>query len=375
MSDKDKKGKKKKNKEEEKNEEEKKKKKKEAKKEKGKKDENKEEKDIRFKKEINSFPIFLSPNSPLQLLSNINSEMDSLSSTLKNNFGIYSFSSLNNQDFNINYSPSFITNNYNNYYDKEDFEIKELIIKANKLINNNKNNRKINNILSNDNDINKFKNKRTLSNELDYKYTNGSNDIFTNNFNNNFIYNNNNTNSDFYKYNNQKNRMNRNRKYSSKNNCNFDNDDSRNNYYINNRKKNSVNNDLYYVKKKDFINNYDNENYDNDNVIFQKYDFNDSNYQKKDEKSFDTSIKNKTKKIEDLYKYTNNPRRKPMIYTQPESLPINKISSYLENDNKRDNNYNKNMRSRDNNFIKKNSYLRFDNKGVNRGIDILNGKI
>lgn len=373
-------------------EEEKKKMEKESKKKEKEKEENKEEsnkeneKKVEIKKgdkiieneikknNINSTsPVTTYSYSSLQLLSNINSEMDSLSKILNSKFGIFSPPYMNSQNYNNDYNPSFIiNNNNNNYYDKEDFEIKQLITKANQLINNNENNIKLN-ILNNYNK--KFENKITQSDDFDFNYPNNTNNIFTNNLNNNY---NNNLNSNFLRYNYQQNRLDRYRNNSSKNNSFFENNDSRMNYYINNRKK-SIDNGLYRLNRKKLINNNDeDENFDNDNEIFQKYDFNNSKKHKNEGTTFDANIINRTKKIDDLYKFNNSLRKKPIVYIQPDSFPLYKTSSSHRNDYIGDNNYNKNGRysfSRDNIYKKKNSYLRFDDEGVKRAIDILNGKI
>ena len=103
------------------------------------------------------------------------------------------------------------------------------------------------------------------------------------------------------------------------------------------------------------------------------------NYIDHNDNFFDNSISNRIKKIEDLYKYTNNPRRRPMIYSQPDSTPLNnniisKRRNYSVDTNYKNYNGNNSI-SNDNNYLEKNSYLRFDQEGVNRAIDILKGKI
>ena len=368
-----------------------------------------------------AFPILpSSTKTPLQMLSSINNEMDSLSNTLKTKFSIFSSPyTFNKLDFNINYTPSVLNNNFGNYYDKEDFEIKELIIKANKLINDRETNIKFNNNINNSNSLKKFENKITQSDEINFKkYLNNKSNFFNNNINN--INNNINLNDDY----NLNNNYNLNNKFNTKtdffknknNNNNFMDFENNNNIYklnnkynynkneldidkdfyrINNnrnrellennyreRKNKSINNPIR-LNRNDFMNNNNEEiNNDNNNIIFKKYqNFNISTSQKNDGNSIDFSINNKTKKIEDLYKFTNNPRRRPMVYTQPDSRPINnKLSSRIERGSNGENNFKNNNGSystvRDNNnYLKKNSYLRFDNEGVNLAMDILNGKI
>ena len=345
-----------------------------------------------------AFPFTLSTNrnnNPLQLLSSINNEMDNLSNTLKTNFAIYSSPSTFNQfefNANINYTSPILSNNYNNYYDKEDFEIKELLIKANKLINDNEYNMKFKNNLNNNNLGKKFENKITQSDDINFKYyaNNNQNKLFpnnTNNWNNNNVNldnnNNFNTNTNFYE--------NRNNNFN-----NFDNDNNinmnMNNKYINTRKSDlSIDKDFYRINNNrdynqidnNFMNNDNNEEANNNNnVIFKKFqDFDISNSQKNEVNSIDNSINNRTRKIEDLYKFTNNPRRRPMIYTQPESRPLNnmlssRVGQGTNKENISKNNNKKYSTTRDNgNYFNKNSYLRFDNEGVNIAMDILNGKI
>ena len=356
------------------------------------------------------FPVPVStPFQSLQLLSNINNEMDTLSKTLNTKFSLYSLpspsTSLYNQDFNFNYnlnsnlnsnfSPSFLNsnynyNNYNNYYDKEDFEIKELLIKANKIINDNEIKLKLNNnnLFNNNNNggVKKFENKITQYEENIFKNENNSNNISINNNSDNNL----NTNYDFYKdkNNNYPDHIINNNLHSMQQNTNnifhnkYSNNYMKENYYQD-RKQKSINNGFPLLNKKDFFNNnfeINNNNRQNDNISFKKYqDYNKSKSQRNEGNSIDISINNKTKKIEDLYKYTNNPRRKPMVYTQPESLPLNKISSRNRNistgNSKFKDNNGKLPIERDSNKSKKNSFLRSENEEINRAIDILNGKI
>ena len=362
-----------------------------------------------------AFPFTLSTNrnnNPLQLLSTINNEMDNLSNTLKTNFAIYSSpSTFNHFEFNtnINYTSPILSNNYNNYYDKEDFEIKELLIKANKLINDNEYNMKFKNNLNINNLGKKFENKITQSDDINFKYyaNNNQNNLFpknTNNSNNsNVNLNNNNnfnTNTNFYenRNNNFNNFYNDNNNMNNKyintrksdlsidqdfyriNNNNRDYNQIENNFNSRERKHKSINNHIR-LNRKDFMNNDNNEEMNN-NVIFKKFqDFDISSSQKNEVNSIDNSINNRTKKIEDLYKFTNNPRRRPIIYTQPESRPLNNILSSrvgqgTNKENNSKNNDKKYSTIRDNgNYFNKNSYLRFDNEGVNIAMDILNGKI
>jgi hypothetical protein len=327
--------------------------------------------------------------SSLQILSSINNDMDSLSKSLNSKFiGVTSSSSsssppLYNDNFNYNNAfPTFSTNNYNSYYDKEDYEIKELLIKAKQLIDNTDTKIKLNDIFNSANK--KYENKLCQSGESNFKYLNNLNDN-----NNNFRNYDFNSNSNIYKnnkYNDYNQYRNKSINYNNNNNINSninnyfnrnDNEDITEGYYRTEIPKTinqNYNNNKPFPVKDYIINNVPKmNNYNpnsNDNVIFKEYKHN----KKYDDFSIEDSIINKTKKIEDLYKYTNNPRRKPMVYSQPDSIPIGlrQRNASVDSNNYNNNNYSV---SRDNVFNKKKSYLRFDNDGVNRAIDILNGKI
>ena len=101
-----------------------------------------------------NFPIQLKSN--LKIITDINKDMDLLSNKLNRHILPQNF----NNAFPI-FQNNFLENNYN-YYDKEDYEIKKLINKANELTNTNyttyntyKNNLAYNNILNNYNNQNK----------------------------------------------------------------------------------------------------------------------------------------------------------------------------------------------------------------------------
>ena len=85
-----------------------------------------------------TFPV----QSSLQLLTDINNEMDLLSSKINKVIPKFSISLYNNKlgySSNCNYSSS-LNRHFNNNYDKEDFEIKKLIHKVNKITNTYSNN-------------------------------------------------------------------------------------------------------------------------------------------------------------------------------------------------------------------------------------------
>ena len=315
--------------------------------------------------------------SSLQILSSINNDMDFLSKSLNSKFIGVSSQPLNNDNYKYNSLSSFSTNNYNCYYDKEDYEVKELLARAKQLINNTDNKIKLNNIFNSLNT--KYENKLCQSGESNIKHFNNFNNYNNNNDLGNYNFN---TTPDIYRNNNYNNNKTYNQ-YRSKSNINYnnninnyENEEITDGYYRDEMLKRMNQNYNKNYQRKDFLNNVPNKNnYNaNDNVIFkdyQKY----KNNNKYEDPFFEDSLVNRTKKIEDLYKYTNNPRRKPMVYSQPDSTPINVRQRNISVDSNNYNNNNNYSISRDNIYNKKNSYLRFDNDGVNRAIDILNGKI
>ena len=314
----------------------------------------------------------------LQILSSINNEMDSLSNTLRTKFIGLSSPSVFNQDF--NFSSNFNINNCNNFYDKEDLEIKELLARTKIAINETETNLKLNNLFNK-----KYENKIIQSDDLNLKFPYNFSNNIPNSFNNNMNYNTNpNTN---YKNNNNNYFENMNNKYMNKRNSfesnsffeQYNNKKNYDNGHYKNTQPISLKKDNHYYNRTDFYNNkYNNGNINNkdkyENSFSQENNFN--NYQNYNENSINKSILNKTKKIQDLYKYTNNIRRKPMVYTQPESPPLNNNESLRQRNFSLDNKYKYNN---DINLamsnMKQNNYTRFDNEGVNIAMDILTGKI
>ena len=317
-----------------------------------------------------SFPIQI--QSSLQVISSINNEMDSLSNVLKTKFMTFSSPSLFNQ--NINCLSNFNINNDNNLYDKEDFEIKALLAKTKIAINeteHNLNNLKLKNLFNK-----KYENKIIQSDDIPYTINNNIPNFTNKNKNYNTISNNyqnsyfNEFENNNNKYINKRNSNGANYLFEKNKNKNYNND-----YYINSKFK-SLNKESHHLNRKDFLNNnYNNENINNkyENSIFQENKSFNNHYRNEDD-SLNKSLINKTKKIEDLYKYTHNIRRKPMVYKQPDSPPLNNNLSMRQKNFSVDNKFkNSNVDTFQN--MKKNNYTRFDNEGVNTAIDILTGKI
>jgi hypothetical protein len=237
-----------------------------------------DEKKINEIKNIDITPNIFMENrieSPLQIINNINTELDSLSNKLNINRNLY------NYETNI-YSFSPLINDNNYFYDKEDLEIKNLLYKANLLLNNN----------THKDIIKNYENKIVQPRNHPYYYNSqnvNNGNVFSNN--NNLYYksnmsNRNNINQGFNKNRNIKHQI---RKFYSNENFN------KNNY----KKKNfhDVNDYNNYNKRK--IKNFHIDN------------------------SFEQNIHKRTKKLEGLNLNMNNYKRKPMIYSQPDSTNIN----------------------------------------------------
>ena len=349
-------------------------------------------------------------NYSLKALSDINNDMDLLSYKInKDIIPKYSINSYNDKKLeNINYRSPLINNDYN-YYDKEDFEIKQLINKSKEILNilNIRNNgdfkfkyNKTKKYVNLENGENKYKNTfsqysnkslnsskfsthfykknnydnnninyKTISN-LDKNYNfnriNNEHDNINNHrrilefgknsFNNNYNFKNNNVDTiDFDKeidseYYNAENFKNGERYYSNKNRI------------INHKKK-------YYINNRKFSeNNFLARNSDNNIVFNTLQNINQRN------RLNDSKVTNKLKNSQSLYQKTFSPKRKLIIYTQPNSIP--KTNSYLirkKNGIKLPimNNY-KEYDYYDNNS-KSHRFLRYSTDGVNRAMNILLG--
>ena len=215
--------------------------------------------------------------SSLQILNSINNDLDTLSTHLKH-------SNIIKQPFSYNYGknidnfPIVKKNNY--YYDKEDLEMKELLIKAN--------------ILLKDNNLPKqiIKN---YENKLHQSYLdNRANDNY--NFNHNRKYDNN-----YSKF---------------RKNYHLNNND----FLFNSEKRKKENN---YLNSQFFYRNYSNNNIKNDNK-FNK--FQSKKYILKN--SLEKNINKRIKKLENVALYINDHKRKPHVYSQPNSKRFNTNINY-----------------------------------------------
>jgi hypothetical protein len=89
-------------------------------------------------------------------------------------------------------------------------------------------------------------------------------------------------------------------------------------------------------------------------------------------RSSNNNIINKLKNSESLYHKTFTPKRKLLIYTQPDSIPIKTDYSHQKDNGRNlsiENNYkrwNHNLNS-----SKSHKFLRYDTGGVNRAMNIL----
>ena len=289
------------------------------------------------------FPIQLKSN--LQIITDINNDMDLLSYKLKNNNVlpkrlIGEFSS---------YKNNFYFNNNN--YDKEDYEIKKLINKANELTN------------TNYTTYSNYKNILTTYNKNIHM-----NDYFLNsNSHKNKYFHTINNYKDFSMDTNEDN-IYQNRNYNTLPNL-------RNNHSLNNdkriylaRKYNNYNHNnihTYNRMKKDNYTNASSENslYSNDTNIIENDYHHSRNYHRR--KFFNNENNFMRKKSKARYYLTENNmnkniKKKPLLYIQPESSNLNY----------RNNNY---IVDRDNYKKQKNAFYRFNTENGNRAINILMG--
>ena len=131
-----------------------------------------------------TFPV----QSSLQLLTDINNEMDILSSKINKVVPKFSISSYNNITGYSSYSTSNTYRNYNKNYDKEDFEIKKLINKVYQITNTDFNNIHNNNFLkryeNNHSQFNKeYFNSFNTYHDRNYKFKNSIMPNFYKNYN------------------------------------------------------------------------------------------------------------------------------------------------------------------------------------------------
>ena len=213
-------------------------------------------------------------NSSLQILNSINNDLDTLSTHLKHN-------NIIKQPFSYNYGKNIdnfpIVNKNNYYYDKEDLEMKELLIKANILLKDNNLPKQI---------IKNYENKLCQS-YLD----NRANDNY--NFNHNRKYDNN-----YSKF---------------RKNYHLNNND----FLFNSEKRKKENN---YLNSQFFYRNYSNNNIKKDNKFQSK------KYIIKN--SLEKNINKRIKKLENVALYINDHKRKPHVYSQPNSKRFNTNINY-----------------------------------------------
>lgn len=215
--------------------------------------------------------------SSLQIINSINYDLDTLSNELR-------YNNIIKQPFSNNINNFKTINNAEYYYDKEDLEMKELLLKTNLLLKNNNFHKQI---------IKSYEKK-----------------LFHSNFNNN----NNINDCDSFNYN---------RKYNTNNNAKFNNNYhlNKNDFVINNKKPEKVNylNSQFYYQNLPHHSSY-NIRKDNINKMKSK-----KNVLKS---SMDKNINKRTKKLENLTLYINDYKRKPVVYSQPGSKRINTNINY-----------------------------------------------
>ena len=327
-----------------------------------------------------AFPI----RSSLQILTDINNDMDLLSNKInKNIIPKYSINSYKYKPENTSYfSPmmnNFYSNGYNSNinYDKEDLEIKQLINKANNLINNyNRNDNAIYKYSkTNFNSFSENNNKYFNSYHHDLSDNNNYGSYTSRDYNFNSI-----RNFGHHYRKNKRKKPYHNNYYIDRHYENYQDIDSEyynepidreEEFYLNNRRRNNTH---YNISNRKFpVNNNRRRKYNNNVMSNTLQNINHKNnpnhYYNKE------SFKNN----ENFYQKTFTPRKKLSIYTQTDSLPIRNnyingreiyrnfsVENNYEN-NKRYDNYG----NRDN--IKINKNLRFNTEGPNRPIDTILG--
>ena len=146
-------------------------------------------------------------------------------------------------------------------------------------------------------------------------------------------------------------------------------DEHYNNNYIKNY--NTINNHNFEYSKDNGFQNFKNNYTQNINNCYKF-----TNSKTNSSFTIDTNITNsKIKKIDDLYDFTSNPKRKPMIYMQPESKEkVNYKYTIKPNDirNLYNNRYNNNNINNSHNLE---NFRRINLKGINKAMDVLMEKI
>ena len=209
--------------------------------------------------------------SPLQILSSINKELDIISNNMKyNKLSESPFLYKNENKTNKTHDSLFLNNNFD--FDKDDFEIKELINKANSYLSNN--------------------NPKQIIKSYENKMCQSKDDHFLQNY---YLYNKKNFTNDNFRIKN-----------------------------VNNIKRENI--------KNSFLNNFDNSYKvipKNKFLFYSNNNTKRNNYKAKSEKnflrnSFDKNINQKIKKLENINKYIYDYKRKPIVYKQIDSITLNK---------------------------------------------------
>ena len=311
--------------------------------------------------------------SPLNIISDINSDMDLLSNSLSSNIALKmpSKTLFRNKSFgpiisNRNYNPlTSLDFNFDNKYDKEDYEMRELINRANNMLSNNN---QFNHNIYSSNINNNFRNK------LDFSTSN----LLDNNLfpigNYNSLYNKNNNYKIITEINSNLNKLEyTNRNYLTQNKGTL----TTNNFYFSDLTNIENNQEKFFRTAEPTKRNYFNKFEPITNNI--NYNSNEQNlrtYKPPPQKLRNDNLINRTKRIEDLYKYIHNPRRKPMVYTQPYSFPINRnIEKIPLRGKRRPSNGFKTSYINNNNFNRSKHSLKFDSDKISQAIDILTGDI
>ena len=307
---------------------------------------------------------FIQVKSNLKIITEINKDMDLLSSKLNKNIFPHKFLG---EEFS-SFKNNFYENNYN-HYDKEDFEIKKLINKVNEFTNTNYTTYNKNSIYNhNANNYNNYiRNSKKLNNQ--YYHTN-------NNYNESSYDSketDNNYNDKYYQtlpnFRNNYQKENK-RRYFFKdyNNLNsYHNKHHHSNNYVNTNSENSLySNDTEKEREHARSRNMHKRNYFINNKIDRAATYNGKNKIRYYLKNNDiNNIDNN-----DYYLKTyNQTRKRPLIYIQPES-------SHLNYNNKRryhSSNKKNYILNRDNYTNYKKKFYRFNTENDNRAINILIG--
>ena len=249
----------------------------------------------------NGVEAIIPKKTTIQVLMEISTEMDTLSSHMEKTLPIKPVTNYTN-NFGNNINNNIINNSYSIIanLDKEDLEIKNLINKANELSKNSINSNK------NKEEIKTFEDKCCQSDdEIINDYNNNKNDINENEDKSKEEFNN------------------------DKNGNRYPYDPYRHLDYYNDLKNNNRNNNLN--------NNINNNINDKENNVSFSY--------------------TRVKKMEDLYTRTNNnSRRQPMIYTQPESINNNNTIRNNSNININQNQSRRNWENNSYNNIERKSF-------------------